>query len=981
MSAGWVGVRKAEPCPACGAADRCAWSAQGFLHCFRSKDPPDGMRFQRNSPSDDRGAIFAPEHLPKRKRAPEERVADGLDLDKLQQQFLSQSSESLRQGLAIRLGVTVASLADVGLGWAKRADLIKLKANGDAWPGNRPRFAFSFPEYDEQRCIVGFSLRAEDGRKGSPSGSVGCRRGLTIPTSLEPGDGPVLVVEGATDVAALSVLGLRGVGRPSNTGGGEVLAALLRNVGSVVIVGENDKKPNGSHPGREGMQKVASHLANAWSRTVRQALPPSGCKDVRAWLQMRTAQGLAIQDREACVAAGNELLHLLLAESEVVQGQPVVKPDADASAHLSADSRPEVHTLAGKLPQAAEHTERLITEGDSRQPRIFQRQGTLVRTVRLENASKGHVKAERGAVVIHDASEAYILDQAARVARFIRYDKKGDPYPAHPPAELARAIQSHAGSWPFPVLAGVVEAPQLFEDGRVLELEGYDAPSGLLLRTRGVAFAPIAHSPTQEDARRALRSLDEQLFAGFPFVAECDRAAALSCVLSAVGRSTYAQGPAFGATAPNRSCGKSTLLRLGAILATGRGPALIDPGSNDEESDKRILSVLVEGHRFVSFDNLRDAEQLDTPSIAKAITEPVYTGRPLGKTGTISLPTDGVLFTYSGVNLEPRGDTVSRSVLIRLDPAVERPWAKNWGTRDPTGVAQERRGELVSAALTVIKAFINAGCPDQGCGSFRLENWNRLVRNAVIWAGYADPLAGMTQLESGDPENEPCADLMAAWSRVFGERVVTASEVVAACNGANDDLKQALLVVAASGRTTDAVEPRRLGKFLARYERRVVGGLRFMRLGESGTRARWALQAVEPTRSLTVSAVPPTPYHAGAGEGVHVPAHDARACARDIEQGDENCGNRQTASATGPDRGSATHDANGEAQTARQGRARTAIEVGGVSRDASVPEDGLTSARVCPRCGEASLFQSPSGIGGCAICDGAGMGDPEGGVA
>ncbi len=914
MSAGWKGVRKAAPCPACGEAERCAWSEDGFLHCFRSKDPPQGMRFHKDSPSDERGAIFAPEHVSKRATKPVVQAADGLDLVKLQAQFVFQSSEALRQTLAIQLGVTAASLVDLGVGWAKRSDLGLLKANGAAWPGNRPKFASSFPEYDGQRCIVGFSFRAEDGRKGSPSARAGCRRGLTIPKSFDTATGPVLVVEGASDVAALSVLGLRGVGRPSNTGGGEMLATLLRDLEDVVIVGENDKKPNGSHPGREGMQKIANHLARAWSRPVRQSLPPSDCKDVREWLQAKTAAGLDIEDRDACVAAGRELLELLQAAAEVVDFQEIEKRDAEAAAQAPADPRPEVHILAGKLPQAAETTERLINGGDPREPRLFQRQGALVRTVRLEEASKGRIELERGATVIRDADEPYILDQAARVARFIRYDKKGDSYQAHPPAELARAIQSHAGSWPFPLLAGVVEAPQLFEDGRVLELEGYDAASGLVLRTRGVSFAPIAPSPTQEDAKCALRWIDEQLLAGFPFIDACDRAAALALLLSAVGRSTYAQGPAFGATAPNRSCGKSTLLRSGAILATGRGPALIDPGTNDEEADKRILSVLVEGHRFVSFDNLRNAEKLDTPSIAKAITEPVYTGRPLGKTGTISLPTDGVLFTYSGVNLEPRGDTVSRSVLIRLDPAVERPWAKRWGTRDPTEIALEKRGELVSAALTVLKAFIAAGCPDQGLGPYRLAGWNRVIRNAVVWAGYADPLAGMTQLEAGDPENEPCADLMAAWSRVFGERVVTTSEVVAVCSVANDDLKQALLVVAGSGRMADAVEPRRLGKFLARYERRVVDGLRFIRMGESGTRARWALQAVEPARSLAVSAVPPIPYHAGAGEReIDVHDRDARVCARDIERRGENCENCQTAPATAPDRDGASSEADGDA--------------------------------------------------------------------
>lgn len=48
--------------------------------------------------------------------------------------------------------------------------------------------------------------------------------------------------------------------------------------------------------------------------------------------------------------------------------------------------------------------------------------------------------------------------------------------------------------------------------------------------------------------------------------------------------------------------------------------------------------------------------------------------------------------------------------------------------------------------------------------------------------------------------------------------------------------------------------------------------------------------------------------------------------------------------------------------------------------DVPDPRPGERS-NACPRCGEASLFQSPSGIGGCVTCDGVGMGDPEGGGA
>jgi hypothetical protein len=314
----------------------------------------------------------------------------------------------------------------------------------------------------------------------------------------------------------------------------------------------------------------------------------------------------------------------------------------------------------------------------------------------------------------------------------------------------------------------------------------------------------------------------------------------------------------------------------------------------------------------------------------------------LGKNTTISLPTDGVLFMYSGVNLEPRGDTVSRSVLIRLDPAIERPWAKQWETRDPTEIALEMRGELVSAALTVLKAFIIAGCPDQGCGPFRLAGWNRVIRNAVLWAGYADPLAGMTQLEDGDPENEPCADLMAAWSRVFGERSVTAAEVVAVSDANNDDLKHALLAVAASGRAAGVIEPRRLGRFLSRYHRKVVGGLRFVRTGESGSRARWALQLAESARSFAVSAVLSTPHHADAGRENDSPnhtTHTARACARDIEQGAANCKNCETAPTADPGRDDAPGNAGEDATTADSESEWTDRDDGG-SQGASATGDG-----------------------------------------
>lgn len=94
---------------------------------------------------------------------------------------------------------------------------------------------------------------------------------------------PILIVEGATDVAAALSLGLQAVGRPSNTGGIQLLCQLVAGR-SVIVIGENDRKADGTWPGREGMEKVFEALRQCCPE-VRKLLPPIPFKDLRAWIQ------------------------------------------------------------------------------------------------------------------------------------------------------------------------------------------------------------------------------------------------------------------------------------------------------------------------------------------------------------------------------------------------------------------------------------------------------------------------------------------------------------------------------------------------------------------------------------------------------------------------------------------------------------------------------------------------------------------------
>ncbi len=116
-------------------------------------------------------------------------------------------------------------------------------------------------------------------------------------TLLSPSEYPVFVVEGASDVAAVTDLGLVGVGRPAALAGSRLLTELLSGY-DVVVMGEND-----AGDGKKGMESIADHLAQVCPSVI-MVMPPKGSKDVRKWCQ----NGLTKQNLVLHVAAYGERL-------------------------------------------------------------------------------------------------------------------------------------------------------------------------------------------------------------------------------------------------------------------------------------------------------------------------------------------------------------------------------------------------------------------------------------------------------------------------------------------------------------------------------------------------------------------------------------------------------------------------------------------------------------------------------------------------
>ena len=150
--------------------------------------------------------------------------------------------------------------------------------------------------------------------KGRPKNA---KRGLIIPSNLHDLPDPVLIVEGASDVAACAAVGLAAVGRPSNRSV-EGLSELLKGR-EALVVGERDGKPDGNWPGRDGAQAAAQILAGDFKKPVAWTLPPHPFKDIREWT-IRQIESRSLSD---ATYVGQELLAELrrTAESETPEGK------------------------------------------------------------------------------------------------------------------------------------------------------------------------------------------------------------------------------------------------------------------------------------------------------------------------------------------------------------------------------------------------------------------------------------------------------------------------------------------------------------------------------------------------------------------------------------------------------------------------------------------------------------------------------------
>ena len=186
------------------------------------------------------------------------------------------------------LGVTTQSLKDIHVGWGDiptwRRTNIQVKES-----------CYSFPERDAEGNFTTIvkrvtSWNAKSKSKDKQRGIYNATRGFTYADDWKAGDGPILCVEGASDVASILSMDHRGViGRPGKDSMAGEGAKLLQQVDDrrIIVLGDCDKKTDDkgrtTDPGKTAAIKWAQKVATALERPIEVALPPDGYNDLRTW--------------------------------------------------------------------------------------------------------------------------------------------------------------------------------------------------------------------------------------------------------------------------------------------------------------------------------------------------------------------------------------------------------------------------------------------------------------------------------------------------------------------------------------------------------------------------------------------------------------------------------------------------------------------------------------------------------------------------
>ncbi|MDP9470074.1 MAG: hypothetical protein M3Q71_05315 [Chloroflexota bacterium] len=464
-------------------------------------------------------------------------------------------------------------------------------------------------------------------------------------------------------------------------------------------------------------------------------------------------------------------------------------------------------------------------------PRLFRFGGVPVRVDRLEDDALP---------IAQTLTEDRLGHELARAAVWFKETEKEGQKSAAPPTRMIRDMLA-APSYPLPSLISIVQTPVFAPDGSLHTQPGYHAAGRTFYAPDpGFQVPAVPDSPTSEDIARARALITDELLGEFPFVGDAERANTAALFLDPYVRNLIdGPTPLRLIEAPTPGSGKGLLADVVLRPAVGRRINVMPAANDDDEWRKRVTAQLALAPAAILIDNI--VKGLDSGSLSSALTATWWTDRRLGAHEMISVP---VRCVWLGTANNPTMSTelARRTVRIRLDPKMDRPWRRS-GFRysDLRTWADENRTDLVWAGLVLGRAWIAAGSPlsTTKLGSF--ERWAAVLGGILQVAGIDGFLGNLEEFyETADVEGAIWRSFVALWAEKHGEAEV----------GVADLFDLALTVDGFDfGKGTERSQKTSFGRQLTRQRDRVIGDYRIAHTRTVQRIKRWRLIRSRPAGS------------------------------------------------------------------------------------------------------------------------------------
>jgi hypothetical protein len=423
------------------------------------------------------------------------------------------------------------------------------------------------------------------------------------------------------------------------------------------------------------------------------------------------------------------------------------------------------------------------------------------------------------------------------------------------PRQLAEMILSSVKASPeftsWNRLKKISVTPVLLSNGTIVTEPGYHPQTQIWIDTRGIDFVdPALDKPnmSRRECRRLIEAFIHPIVCEYPFLKEKTgqhwyETGAFSVVLSALmsidDRHNLSAVPMHCVSAPTQSCGKTRLVQAISAAVTGGQPTIVTY-DGAEEFGKHIPVLLGKGDPVICVDNV--IMPVNNARLAALLTqEYLFTYRVLGASEERTVENLSVLCA-TGVNLQLSGDMPTRCLLVRIEPEDERPELKKFPF-DQVERAKEFFPHAVMAVKAVLRAHQLAGFPGEKLlkGASRFRVWDKRVRAAIVWLGYADPTITQEAIRADDPIRNENVRLLWMLRRKFGETPFLVAKL-ASIQEAEDieALKQIT-----GHKEFENLNERKIGKYFSHHlSRNWFEGIRLVRTGKTpGGRIEWRIEA------------------------------------------------------------------------------------------------------------------------------------------